>query len=90
VSYDGDDRRRWHIKKEVSLGDIIAFVVAAVALAGAYATLDKRLALLEQAVVVQHVVDARQDEESLRFQQRVNEALSEANRKLDRLIERRL
>lgn len=83
------DRRKWHVKKEISVGDLIAFVMAAVAVITAYSTLDKRLAVIEEKVVTQAVTDARQDGEALRYQSRIDAALTEINRKLDRLVERR-
>ena len=87
--YEGDERRKWHIKKEVSLGDLIAFASTALAVVYAYTTLDKRIALLEKGAIVQMVNDERQDTDSLRYQQRIDTSLQEMNRKLDRLIERR-
>ena len=89
ATYDGDERRKWHIKKEVSLGDLIAFASAALAVVYAYTTLDKRIAILETASTVQRETDTRQDTESVRYQQRIDVTLQEMNRKLDRLIERR-
>jgi hypothetical protein len=89
TKYDGDERRKWHIKKEVSLGDLIAFASAALAVVYAYTTLDKRITLLETAAVAQVTKDDRQDSESIRYQQRIDAGLIEMNRKLDRLIERR-
>lgn len=87
--YDGDERRKWHIKKEVSLGDLIAFASAALAVVYAYTTLDKRIAILEESKLLQKANDERQDHDSMRYQQRIDGTLQEMNRKLDRLIERR-
>jgi len=89
AEYDGDERRKWHIKKEISLGDLMAFCSAALAVVYAYTTLDKRISLLETWAIAQKATDDRQDTESLRYQQRIDETLKEMNRKLDRLIERR-
>jgi hypothetical protein len=89
---EGDQERRgpqrWRIKKEISLGDLIAFAAASLSVVYAYTTLDKRLAILEAAAVVQATVDNRQDIESTRYQQRIDESLRDINRKLDRLVER--
>lgn len=87
--YEGANRRRWHIKKEISLGDLVAIVSAALAVVYAYTTLDKRVTLLESAAVVQKVTDTKQDEEALRYQARLERAIEEINKKLDRLIEGR-
>lgn len=87
--YQGDERRRWHLKKEISIGDLLAILLAAGALFGAYSTLDQRIGKLEQLAGFQKQIDVRQDEEALRYQQRIDESLREINRKLDRIIERR-
>ena len=89
AKYEGEERRRWHIKKEISLGDLIAFASAALAVVYAYTTLDKRVAILESTTIVQKATDTRQDEDSNRYQQRIDDSLREINRKLDRLVERR-
>lgn len=88
---EGDQDRRgpggWKLKKEISLGDLMAFGCAALSVVYAYTTLDKRLAIIEAAAVVQSTVDNRQDVESNRYQQRIDESLRDINRKLDRLVE---
>lgn len=88
---EGDhDRRgpqRWRLDKEISLGDILTICFAALALFGAYSTLDKRVQSLEERATFQRAVDVRQDEDSIRYQQRIDESLREINRKLDRLVE---
>lgn len=87
--YEGPERRSWHLKKEISLGDLIAFTSAALAVVYAYTTLDKRITIIEQVAVVQKVTDEKQDTDFLRYQQRIDESLRDLNRKLDRLIEAR-
>jgi hypothetical protein len=87
--YKGEDRRGWHVKKEIGIGDLIAFASAALAVIYAYTTLDARIKLLEAAAVNQATTDSRQDSDSVRYQGRIDETLREMNRKLDRLIERR-
>ena len=42
-----EDRRKWHIKKELSLGDVMAVVIAIMTVIVAYFTMDKRVAILE-------------------------------------------
>lgn len=86
------DRRapqRWRLKKEISLGDILAFASAACAVLYAYFTLDLRITRLEDTKIVQQALDVRQDADFLRYQQRIDDALRDINRKLDRLIEGR-
>lgn len=89
--WDGTDRRggqRWRIKREVSVGDLVAFVMAAGSVMYAYTTLDKRITILESAGVVQKETDRRQDEEHIRSQVRIEEALRNVANKLDRMLER--
>ena len=90
TTWDGTDRRNvqhWRIKREISLGDLIAFASAAFAVVYAYTTLDKRVTLLEQAAITQRDVDRRQDEDSVRYQVRIEEVLKSMSNKMDRLIE---
>lgn len=42
-----DRRDGWRIKKEVSLGDIVAILIAVVAVMTAYMTLNTRIAVVE-------------------------------------------
>lgn len=79
---------KWRINKEISVPDIISFVAAVAAVVVAYSTLDTRLRLVEQAIVTQKETDHRQDQDSLRYQGRIEEALRGLSLKLDRLIER--
>jgi hypothetical protein len=79
----------WTLKKEVSLGDLIAFTSAALAVIYAYSTLDSRVKILEENKAIQQRNDQRQDDESIRYQARIDATLSQINGKLDRLVERR-
>ena len=90
--FEGEDRRapeRWRVKKEISIGDLIAFGCAMCSVVYAYSTLSTRLTLVEVAQTNQVKVDNRQDEESVRNQARIDTQLSAINAKLDRLIENR-
>ena len=89
ASPEGPERRKWHVKKEVSVGDLIAFTAAAIAVVTAYNTLDKRLTVLEDRAVQQAANDKRQDDDSIRYQKRIDDTLAKMDSKLDRLIERR-
>lgn len=78
----------WTLKKEVSLGDLIAFTSAVLVAIYAYSTLDSRVKILEENKVTQRIYDQRQDDESVRYQARIDATLSQINSKLDRLVER--
>ena len=82
MSYEGDNKRKWHMVKEVSIGDLIGLIAACSAVLVAYGKLDTRVALIEQSQVSQQA-------EFGRSISRLEGAISEMNRKLDRLIERK-
>jgi hypothetical protein len=84
-----DARAGWTLKKEVSIGDLIAFTSAALAVIYAYSTLDSRVKILEENKSSQQRTDQRQDDESIRYQARIDATLSQINGKLDRLVERK-
>lgn len=73
-----NDRRRWHLKKELSLGDVIAFFCAAGAVVVAWFNLSERIAIIEV-----HAVEQDKDKsEFVSWLRRIED-------KLDRIIERR-
>lgn len=73
-----DEKERWRVKKEISLGDVIAIVVALTAMMGAYARLDNRISLLEQSNGYSQAAFAKIDAQ-----------LEKLSAKIDRLIERK-
>ena len=87
-----DHKNGWVLKKEVSVGDVVAFVAALIAIIYAYSTLDSRVRILEVITTkgekMQSSIDSRQDAESSRYQQRIDMQLKAINEKLDRLIEK--
>lgn len=88
-AWDGTDRRggqRWRVKKEISIGDIIAFTSAALAVVYAYTTLDKRVTMLEAAVIVLKDTARDRDAEQVRYQARIEESLRSLANKLDRVL----
>jgi len=76
--YEGENRRGWHVKKEITLGDLIALLVAIAAVLAAYARMDVRVSLVEQAVAYR-----TQSLEEIKSQ------LQRLDAKVERLIERR-
>lgn len=79
---------RWLFKKEVSIADVIAFVSSMSFVIVAWATLDKRVTLLEAAQIEQHRTDVRQDQEAIKIGAEIKQELQRLNDKLDRVIER--
>lgn len=87
--WDGTDRRgsqRWRIKKEISIGDLVAFTSTALAVVYAYTTLDKRVTVLEAAAIAVRESVRERDAENVRYQARIEESLRTLGNKLDRII----
>lgn len=71
------ERERWRVKKEISLGDVIAIVIAIAAVLSSYAKLDNRISLLELSNGYTQAAFAKLDQN-----------IEKISAKLDRLIER--
>jgi hypothetical protein len=87
--WEGDDRRapeRWHFKKDISLVDILTIVFAAAAIVSAWATLDKRVSLLEQVAAQINSDQKRQDDERAYIRREIKEELEKLNNKIDRFF----
>lgn len=90
---DRRERARWKINREISVADLVAVGGAILAALYTYTSLHEQIALVAQANAaagqVQSAIDKRQDEDNLRYQARIDSQLSELNRKLDRVLERK-
>jgi hypothetical protein len=86
---DAPEKAGWRIKKEISVGDLVAILMAAAGIVTAYFTLDKRVALLEDRIVRQNEIDRSQDMTTKEALQGMRDELRAVSAKLDRLIERR-
>jgi VIT1/CCC1 family predicted Fe2+/Mn2+ transporter len=75
----------WQFNKEISLGDIVAFSSALIAVLYSYTTLERRIALMEAVQVRQIVIDNRQDTDMSQINQSVQRELEKINIKLDRM-----
>lgn len=82
------EESKWRIKRDISVTDIASFASAALAVIYAYTTLDKRMTMLEAAMIEQKQSDKRHEEELLRVQARIDVRLDKMDEKLDRLIQR--
>ena len=76
----------WQIKKEVSIGDLIAFSVVAFAVITAYFHLDKRVALLEDGQIRQTLLDKAQDIDRSLVRVELRARLDRLEDKIDMLI----
>lgn len=79
----------WHIRKEISIGNIVTIVLVTIAGVTAWNKVDARIANLEDGVTRQAKTDAKQDQERKDASDRVYSELTRLNDKLDRLIERK-
>jgi hypothetical protein len=86
---ENGEKAGWRIKREISIGDIIAFAMAFVSVAYAYATLNARIAVLEDRQVPQNATDKRQDDDVRAAVLDLKATLRELMAKVDRLAERR-
>ena len=87
------ERRGWGIDRRISVTDIIAIVGALSAGLYAYTTLDKRLALVEQAQISLATENMKQDVDRNNIRELVRESRRETredmavvNAKLDRVL----
>lgn len=77
---------RWSIKREVSIGDLIAFVTAMVAVVYAYSTLDTRIQILERENITLMKANIRQDDDTVALKKDLGDRLQRIDDKLDRLM----
>lgn len=75
----------WQFRKEVSLGDIVAFSSALIAVLYSYTTLERRISLLEANEVRQVVIDNRQESDLAGSNTDIKRELEKINNKLDRM-----
>ncbi len=71
----------WTINKEISVGDLVAIVLALASVFAAYFSLDKRVSLIEQAIAVQTTQIAADKKDS-------KEDLLRLEQKLDKVLEK--
>lgn len=81
-------REGWTLKKEISVGDLVAICMAICAALAAYFAIDKRVAILERDGLVQMKIDTRQDDDLNRMKSDVKDELRTMNEKLDKLLYR--
>ena len=82
------ENERLKIKKEISLGDIIAALSALSGVIFAYTTLDKRLTVVEVNQNSQVARDKQQDEWLVNARDSIKSQLTKLDDKLDWLIKR--
>ena len=85
---DPKERSAWHLDKTFSLSHLFSTLAAIITLAVVGVQFHTRLSLVEQAIIVQHGTEARQDLDVAEFKREMREITKGINDKLDRLIER--
>jgi predicted exporter len=78
----------WTINKEVSLGDLVAIVVALASVLGAYIAIDRRVTILETVQTQMATTDGRIERETGALRDEIRGDLKEIKTKLDTLTER--
>lgn len=78
------DQTSWRIKKEISLGDLIAFGMAFFSVVYAYFTLNTRLAVLEDRGVQIEQADRRKEGELQRSLDEIRQGIRELNAEIRR------
>lgn len=84
-----EPQRKVRFDGTINLGHIITVITFIGAGTAAWNSMDKRVAVLEEARIVQKQIDARQDEDRAEMKRTVREDLREIVRKVDILVERR-
>lgn len=74
--------------RTINLGHLLTFVGFIIAGFGAWATLDKRLVVIEENRSYQKQTDANQDQRALEYQIAIREYLGRLDRSLERLADR--
>lgn len=81
-----EQQTRWAIKKEIAVGDLIAFVMAFVSIIYAWSTLDRRIAVIERDYMATLKNAQRIDEDMAQLKRDLRDDLQRINDKLDRLM----
>lgn len=84
----GLNQRKWHVNREVSVGDLIVMLGAVVGILLTYGKLDTRVSLVEQTQVTVKADQVSIKSDMSQTTNRLEVSISEINHKLDRLIER--
>lgn len=83
---NSENRDVWRLKREISIPDLVSFSAAVIAIVVAYATLDKRIVILEEQTRVASLTVHRQDEDYQRLVVRINDQFVRLQDKLDFII----
>jgi uncharacterized coiled-coil protein SlyX len=79
----------WTIKREVQLGHVISTILLAASAFGYITSMEKRIALIEDKIVMQKERDDRQDARYSENMGQMSMKIDKMDSKLDRLIERK-
>jgi hypothetical protein len=82
------EESNWRFEKRVSVGNLLTGVGMLILLLGAWATMDKRVVILERSSEYQAKVDERQDHNADIARAEVKAELEKISIKLDRLADR--
>lgn len=90
ASHQDEEKRRWHIGREIPVATIVILGLQTVAVVWWAASLAAKVESMDKATAVaqvtQSAVDRRQDDESVRAEARLVTQLDVLNKKLDVLL----
>jgi uncharacterized coiled-coil protein SlyX len=84
-----EENTHWTIKREVQLGHVISTILLAASAFGYITSMEKRIALIEDKIVMQKERDDRQDARYSENMGQMSMKIDKMDSKLDRLIERK-
>lgn len=90
MSYDGEERRHWHLDKRLSIGHLVTTVSVAIGVILFFADVDKRVD--QNTSEIAHTRELmRVEQQNLRQKvDEIDDTVKGVDRKLDKLIERQL
>ena len=90
---DDDNRRKWHVGKEIPIATIAVLIAQTVGVIWWAASTSAKVDFMKEAAVAAHIVqnaiDRRQDDDATRSEGRIVTQLDKLNEKVDRLLEDR-
>ncbi len=85
-SYEGADRRQWHLDKTVSLSHIFTTVTIVVSAAVVLSKFDTRVTVLEQAMEYQKTTNQQHTQSDNEIKVALKEGLEKIDLKLDKIM----
>ena len=82
------EQEGWKFDRTLSLGDLVSVVTAAVMVVASYFALSERVSLVEERVVTNTAINAKQDDRLEKLLSSIDTKLERLDDKLDRKIDK--